>query len=244
MLQDSTADLYIWLNRSGKNMVGEWVIAWVNDTREEYKREKRREAREAGYRWVDIEGGEQLDSDSSMGGGGSGDDASCDDVDDLLLLRAHDEQAVVGDEEKHRERHSSSLTSRSVRSTDVTATAASTSAPTNDSAAVSSKHDIEPTLDSNSDVTSSDDDDDETQVKRRHESTPSPPPPLPPRQTRPHRSRDAGKVIRVDVEPLLRMHATSLSVDTTSPGAYFSTQHCRFLMQGLTSHLFLINFYM
>ena len=76
MLQESTADLCIRLNRSGKNMVGEWV----NDTREEYKREKRRDA---GYRWVDIEGGEQLDSDSSMGG----DNASCDEVDDVLLLR-------------------------------------------------------------------------------------------------------------------------------------------------------------
>ena len=127
-----------------------------------------------------------------------------------------------GDEEKNHNNYSSSLTSRSTRIADVTATAASTSAPANHNAAVSLTRDIEPTLDSNSDVTSSDDDD-ETQVKHRHESTPSPPTPLPPSRSHARRSRDAGKVIRVDVEPLLRMQATSLSVDTTSPGAYFAT---------------------
>ena len=39
-IEDSTADLHIWLKRTGKYMVGEWVIAWINDCREEYKRER------------------------------------------------------------------------------------------------------------------------------------------------------------------------------------------------------------
>lgn len=30
-IEDSTADLRVWLNRAGKAMVGEWVIAWVNE---------------------------------------------------------------------------------------------------------------------------------------------------------------------------------------------------------------------
>lgn len=54
-IEDSTADLHIWLNRSGKNMVGEWVIAWVNDVRDEYRKEKQREARERGFSWHDYE---------------------------------------------------------------------------------------------------------------------------------------------------------------------------------------------
>ena len=67
----------MWLNRSGKNMVGEWVIAWVNDSREEYKREKLREASEGGFRWVDLEAADHVDSDS-LGGGDDDDDASSD----------------------------------------------------------------------------------------------------------------------------------------------------------------------
>ena len=38
-IEDSTVDLMIWLKRAGKYMVGEWVISWVNETREEYLRE-------------------------------------------------------------------------------------------------------------------------------------------------------------------------------------------------------------
>ena len=54
-IEDSTADLHLWLNRRGKNMVGEWVIAWLNENREEYSKEKKREARERGYSWHDHE---------------------------------------------------------------------------------------------------------------------------------------------------------------------------------------------
>ena len=39
-IEDSTADLHVWLNRGGKFMVGEWVIAWINETREDYYRER------------------------------------------------------------------------------------------------------------------------------------------------------------------------------------------------------------
>ena len=35
-IEESTQDLELWLNRSGKHMVGEWLIAWMNETREEY----------------------------------------------------------------------------------------------------------------------------------------------------------------------------------------------------------------
>ena len=38
-IEDSTIDLMIWLNRGGKHMVGEWVISWINETRDEYQRE-------------------------------------------------------------------------------------------------------------------------------------------------------------------------------------------------------------
>ena len=40
-IADSTVDLQTWLNRGGRYMVGEWVIAWINETREEYEAEKR-----------------------------------------------------------------------------------------------------------------------------------------------------------------------------------------------------------
>lgn len=40
-IEDSTIDLHLWLNRvQGKFMVGEWVIAWMNECREEYEREQ------------------------------------------------------------------------------------------------------------------------------------------------------------------------------------------------------------
>lgn len=42
-IEDSTYDLDIWLNRGGKHMVGEWIIAWINECREEYDAEKLRE---------------------------------------------------------------------------------------------------------------------------------------------------------------------------------------------------------
>ena len=40
-IADSTVDLQTWLNRGGRYMVGEWVIAWINESREEYEMEKR-----------------------------------------------------------------------------------------------------------------------------------------------------------------------------------------------------------
>ena len=39
-IADSSADLQTWLNRGGRNMVGEWVIAWINETRDEYEADK------------------------------------------------------------------------------------------------------------------------------------------------------------------------------------------------------------
>ena len=39
-IEDSTQDLWIWLHRHGKNMVGEWVILWINEMRDEWKAER------------------------------------------------------------------------------------------------------------------------------------------------------------------------------------------------------------
>ena len=39
-IEDSEMDLAIWLNRAGKHMVGEWVISWINETRDEYLHER------------------------------------------------------------------------------------------------------------------------------------------------------------------------------------------------------------
>lgn len=39
-IEDSVSDLHLWLNRGGKFMVGEWVMAWINDTRDEYYKER------------------------------------------------------------------------------------------------------------------------------------------------------------------------------------------------------------
>lgn len=36
-IEDSTQDLWIWLHRHGKNMVGEWVIMWINEVRDEWR---------------------------------------------------------------------------------------------------------------------------------------------------------------------------------------------------------------
>ena len=77
-------------------MVGEWVIAWVNDLREEYKREKQREAREGGYKWVDIEA--PTDSDSTLGGGGG--TSSDDDAPAALRLHQFDRLSSTGSERK------------------------------------------------------------------------------------------------------------------------------------------------
>ena len=37
-IEDSTHDLNMWLNRHGKHKIGEWVIAWINDCREDFDR--------------------------------------------------------------------------------------------------------------------------------------------------------------------------------------------------------------
>ena len=78
-------------------MVGEWVIAWVNDLREEYKKEKKKEAREGGFRWVDMEA--PTDSDSTLGGGGSSDD---DTPATAVCLRQIDRLSSTGSERKSR----------------------------------------------------------------------------------------------------------------------------------------------
>ena len=39
-IEDSTQDLWIWLHRHGKNMVGEWVIMWINEMRDDWKAER------------------------------------------------------------------------------------------------------------------------------------------------------------------------------------------------------------
>lgn len=41
-IEGPTVDLRIWLNRGGKHLVGEWVIAWLNDSRDQYKNRRRR----------------------------------------------------------------------------------------------------------------------------------------------------------------------------------------------------------
>ena len=35
-IEESTADFDLWLNHGGKHMVGEWLIAWMNECQEEY----------------------------------------------------------------------------------------------------------------------------------------------------------------------------------------------------------------
>ncbi len=37
-IEDSTTDLNMWMNKHGKHKIGEWVIAWINDMREEFDR--------------------------------------------------------------------------------------------------------------------------------------------------------------------------------------------------------------
>ena len=48
-IEDSTANLHLWLNHHGKNMVGEWVIAWMNECRMDYKKEQALEIERTGY---------------------------------------------------------------------------------------------------------------------------------------------------------------------------------------------------
>ena len=38
-IEESTIDLIIWLDNNGHNFIGEWVMTWINDEREEYFRE-------------------------------------------------------------------------------------------------------------------------------------------------------------------------------------------------------------
>lgn len=40
-IEGPTVDLRIWLNRGGKHLVGEWVIAWLNDSRDQYRNRRR-----------------------------------------------------------------------------------------------------------------------------------------------------------------------------------------------------------
>ena len=39
-IEDSTADLHSWLTRSGHHMVGEWIIAWLNDSYVVFRQER------------------------------------------------------------------------------------------------------------------------------------------------------------------------------------------------------------
>jgi len=43
-IEGHTVDLHTWLSRAGKHMVGEWVIAWLNDRRDQYKYSRHRRA--------------------------------------------------------------------------------------------------------------------------------------------------------------------------------------------------------
>ena len=75
-IADSPAELRAWLDRAGRYMVGEWVIAWVNESRAEYKRGRataagawRRTAREAVVDTVAWSEEEDDDDDSDGGAG-------------------------------------------------------------------------------------------------------------------------------------------------------------------------------
>lgn len=212
--QDSTADLYIWLNRSGKQMVGEWVIAWVNDCRAEYKREKLREAREGGYRWVDIEGGDQLDSDSlggdDMSSDGGGDDGA-------IAIRVPSDTRIASSPIRREHTPSGDFTSETDNitcelqckhkndSSESITNAVSLHAATDTCEDTC----IDTCSETSSSSCASSSDDEETQVKRRHldES----PPPLP-------QLRTLTQCIQVDVEPLPRHLTimTSHSPDTNT----------------------------
>ncbi len=73
-IEDTPIDLEIWLNRHGKYMVGEWVIAWINESRDEYIIEKERDSeyqlesdREGTPTYsIESEGGDQDDSDTEL----------------------------------------------------------------------------------------------------------------------------------------------------------------------------------
>ena len=76
-IADSTVDLQTWLNRGGRYMVGEWVIAWINESREEYETEKR----STRGQWMQHDVTSLLDWVSESNGNGS-------DTDSLMSVAA------------------------------------------------------------------------------------------------------------------------------------------------------------
>lgn len=63
-IEDSTADLHAWLGRSGHHMVGEWIIAWLNDAYDAFRLERQAQRGRQIRRTV-SERCHDLDTDSS-----------------------------------------------------------------------------------------------------------------------------------------------------------------------------------